>query len=174
MEQREWGYQKPDGKFVRHLQFTNMQELWALVMREYPTGLYCSASRYADPSATPMQNKGWISAELIFDLDGVDGGNMPVEELKLLVEILKLDIGISEENLSIYFSGNKGFHVHVQECEYDNWGGYERHCMAQKIKDKGVSTLDVQVTSDIHRIFRVPGSLNCKSGLPKTRFMIIT
>jgi DNA primase small subunit len=49
-------------------------------------------------------------------------------------------------------------------------GGYEgfKHEVEKIVKDMGVK-IDPQVTSDIHRVFRMPGSLNSKSGLSKTR-----
>lgn len=171
MDQREFGWTRlgDDGKekFIRHLQITSMSELWSLVMREYPLGLYCSNSRYRYPAA-PMAEKQWISAELIFDIDGESPEKLPVDDLAKLLEALELDIGISKELVTVYFSGNKGFHIHVKECQYDKVATYGRHCIAQHIKSKGVA-LDSPVTSDIHRIFRMPGSLNNKSGQPKTK-----
>lgn len=167
IDEREFGYQRADDRFVRHLAISNMSELWSMVMREYPIGLYCSNSRYRHPGA-PMAEKQWISAELIFDIDGESREKLPTADVKELVDLLRWKFAIPADAISVYFSGNKGFHVHIKECEYDRLGSYGRHCIAQHIKSSGVS-LDTQVTSDIHRIFRMPGSLNNKSGMPKVR-----
>jgi DNA primase small subunit len=159
-------------------------------------------------------------------------------------EVLKLhrflmsDIGISQEKIHTYFSGNNGFHVHVLDDSFNElnaqaradlaayimgvgilsdvigatkdtqsgfrvtfpmggldygWrkriserlgisitsqkrltnlikelGGLElfRRRVGEITKEMGVR-IDSQVTTDIHRVFRLPGTLNGKSGLTK-------
>ena len=53
---------------IRHLSFSDIGSLRALLVREAPAGVYCSNSLYQDPSAE-MTKKGWIKANLIFDID---------------------------------------------------------------------------------------------------------
>ncbi len=53
---------------VRHLSFKEIGEFRAVLVKEAPAGVYCSNSLYENPSAE-MQSKGWIRAELIFDID---------------------------------------------------------------------------------------------------------
>jgi DNA primase small subunit len=52
----------------------------------------------------------------------------------------------------------------------DHAGGYSAFKLEldRKTKAKGAK-IDPQVTTDIHRIFRMPGTLNSKSGLAKTK-----
>jgi DNA primase small subunit len=159
------------------------------------------------------------------------------KETKNLIEFLKKDFGIQEQNLEVSFSGNTGFHVVVFQNNYllldsksrsdivgylmgknllpeslgvrNDKRGYRikiplsgfsygwRKRIVQKMKIPEISNdhlnkfikkiggyqsfkneldkiayevglkLDPQVTTDIHRIFRMVGSLNGKSGLSK-------
>ncbi len=54
-------------------------------------------------------------------------------------------------------------------------GGYSAFKMEldRKAKEKGAK-IDPQVTTDIHRVFRMPGTLNSKSGLAKTKCSDLT
>jgi DNA primase small subunit len=56
---------------VRHLSFRNMKEMIATIMKEVPSDSYCSNAYYRFP-ASPMQEKEWLGADLIFDIDGKD------------------------------------------------------------------------------------------------------
>ena len=53
---------------IRHLSFRDIGLFRALLVKEAPAGVYCSNSLYEDPTAE-MQKKGWIKANLIFDID---------------------------------------------------------------------------------------------------------
>lgn len=79
-----------------------------------------------------------------------------------LIDVLKDDLGMPGR---AYFSGNRGFHVHV-ECkgECGRLGSNERREVVSYITSKGV-VLDQQVTIDVRRLTRIPGSLHGKSGL---------
>ena len=65
---REFGYSTFDGQMIRHLSFEDIGALRALLLKEVPAGVYCSNSLYREPAAE-MHRKGWIKAELIFDID---------------------------------------------------------------------------------------------------------
>lgn len=68
-EKRELGY-TPFGQkiMVRHLSFRNHAELHKTLVKEAPLHVYRSAAIYNYPQA-PMEEKGWLGAELIFDID---------------------------------------------------------------------------------------------------------
>jgi DNA primase small subunit len=153
-----------------------------------------------------------------------------------LFNYLKTDIGIPQDSFTTYFSGNNGFHVYIENVQFEALDSFARSDLAgylmgigiipesfglrknptgkhgirfrktnfsygwrRRIADKinidsppkieklvekmggysGFKTflqetamslgvkLDPQVTSDVHRIFRLSGSLNSKSGLAK-------
>jgi DNA primase small subunit len=293
IDQREFGYmQFGQAGMLRHLSFKNTKELDAMLIREVPSDVYCSNAYYRFPTEQPMQNKRWLGADLIFDIDGKDlglscfqshsypicincGNASPVahdeanlqytcsscgskkadlvsipcskcidaskKQVKLLIEFLLVDIGLQQSAVVIYFSGNNGFHVHINDDAYTSLDpqarsdlvsyvsgtgmipesigvrktnteerfsikfpksglayGWRRR-VAEKLKIDISSTIklknivnqygdyslfkvqldrltrdigvrvDPQVTSDVHRVFRMPGTLNSKSGLSKVR-----
>jgi DNA primase small subunit len=294
MEQREFGYmQFGQAGMLRHLSFKSMKELDAMLVREAPSDVYCSNGYYRFPTQQPMQEKQWLGADVIFDIDGKDLGlpcvpshsylvciscgyasppheqdeeeksyscpscsskkadhvSIPCskcidaskEEAKRLMEFLLADIGLERSNIHFYFSGNNGFHVHINDDAFiildpqarSDLVGYLsgtgfmlesigvrktntedlffikfprsglaygwRRRIAEKLKIDMTSAIklknivnqnggynafkvelerlvrgmgvriDPQVTTDVHRVFRMPGTLNSKSGLSKTK-----
>jgi len=289
IDQREFGYKQFEQPgMVRHLSFKSIKELTALIMKEVPSDIYCSNAYYRFPTY-PMQEKQWLGADLIFDIDGKDlhlpcvpshtygvctncehvsppnekngyscqacsckkAENISIpcgkcidgskKEVKLLTEFLTGDLGIQRSDIRVYFSGNNGFHIHVNDNKYisldpqarSDLVGYLsgsglmvesigvrkgnaenlflikfpksgiaygwRGRVANKLKIGSTSTIklrnivvekggytafkvdldrmvrdmgariDPQVTTDIHRVFRMPGTLNGKSGLVKMK-----
>jgi DNA primase small subunit len=277
---REFGYFPFGGGMVRHLSFTDIGTLRALLVREAPAGVYCSNSFYQDPTAE-MQKKGWIRAELIFDIDA-DALKLPCKqkhdiwlckdcgrkefglrpevcpsckrnrlleftwacaeciegtknETFKLLDYLEQDFGLSGAEISVFFSGNAGYHVQVGKSSLDHldqhgrseisdylsargimnpllqtsklsptdfgWRGriaryirdmrvdssklkaneYRKRLLEieNKLKEDEVEEIfnsavesnivkiDPMVTADIHRIFRMPETLNNKTGLVK-------
>ncbi|ESP87188.1 DNA primase small subunit PriS [Candidatus Halobonum tyrrellensis] len=134
--EREWGqipFTEGDGTtMVRHQSLLDVAggagDLDDFLAREAPRHAYFSAARYDDPGNRSMSGKGWRSADLVFDLDadhlpGVDPetagyGEMLAackEELLNLLDLLETDFGFREEDLSVVFSGGRGYHVHVRD-----------------------------------------------------------
>ena len=68
IESREFGYFPFNGQMIRHQSFKDIGAFRALLVKEGPAGVYCSNSQYQEPTAE-MQKKGWLKAELIFDID---------------------------------------------------------------------------------------------------------
>src|ERR687894_2000799 len=169
MKLREFGFmQFGQAGMIRHLSFKSMKELDAVLVREAPSDVYCSNAYYEFPTGQPMQEKRWLGADLIFDIDGKDlrmpcvpshsypvciqcGAASPPRhdeqrqyscsscgsnkaeyvsipctkcidrsktEAKRLVDFLLFDIGLELSGIAIYFSGNNGFHVHVNDSGY--------------------------------------------------------
>ncbi|MDQ4100971.1 MAG: DNA primase [Thermoproteota archaeon] len=293
IEQREFGFMHfGQTGMIRHISFRSMKELYAVLVKEAPSDVYCSNAYYQFPAGQPMQEKNWLGADLIFDIDGKDLGmpcvsshSYPVctqcgtaappildeqrpylcsscgsskaefvsipctkciegskGEARRLIDFLLRDMGLDRSAISVYFSGNNGFHVHLRDDEYvaldpqarsdlvsylrgtgiildsigvrkrsnaedlfyikfpksglaHGWrrriaeklridmtsatkfnnivnqhGGYDAFKMEfeKLVKEMGVR-IDPQVTTDIHRIFRMPGTLNSKSGLSKRK-----
>jgi len=90
---------------------------------------YCSTAYYKDPALTPMPKKqeGWLGADLIFDIDAdhlKDAHSMTYEEQlrgardmisKLLFDFLLTDFGFDPDDIEVYFSGGRGYHIHVTD-----------------------------------------------------------
>lgn len=130
--EREWGYipfSKGGTTMVRHqslLDLTGGSGVGEFLERERPRHAYFSAGRYDHPGADSMGKKGWRGADLVFDIDadhlpGVDEEADPYDEmleagkeaLVALLDFLVDDFGF--EDLTVVFSGGRGYHVHVRD-----------------------------------------------------------
>jgi DNA primase small subunit len=128
--EREWGYipwtAGPGETMVRHRSLLDLGDLEAFLARERPRHVYFSAGRYDDPGASTMSAKGWRSSDLIFDLDadhlpavelGVDSYAEMLAKCKdalcRLLDFLENDFAF--EDLTVVFSGGRGYHVHVRD-----------------------------------------------------------
>jgi len=126
---REWGYvpwtEGPGETYVRHNSLLDLGDLGDFLVRERPKHVYFSAGRYENPSETTMDGKGWLSSDLIFDLDADHlPGTSPDDSyaemlaackdaLRRLLDFLREDFAF--EDLAIVFSGSRGYHVHVRD-----------------------------------------------------------
>lgn len=157
-------------------------------------------------------------------------------EVRKLIEILTIDLGVKKEDIAVHFSGNEGFHVRVVNENYETLDSQERSDLADymmfngampetfgirrqdttksslpsidedgwrgrvaktifgskprmpkvasEIISRGHSAfqlrleemrqtigvrIDPKVTMDVHRIFRLEGTINSKSGLSKVQ-----
>ncbi len=128
--EREWGYipwtEGPETTMVRHRSLLDLGGVEEFLEREHPRHVYFSAGRYDHPGASTMGEKGWRSSDLVFDLDadhlpGVDPESAGYGEmldackdaLLCLLDLLESDFGF--EDLTIAFSGGRGYHVHVRD-----------------------------------------------------------
>ena len=70
IEAREFGFMLFDKNvMVRHLSFKNGSKLRDYVKETTPAHAYYSSAYYANPSAPTMDEKGWLGADLVFDID---------------------------------------------------------------------------------------------------------
>ncbi|MFC7210614.1 DNA primase small subunit PriS [Natronoarchaeum sp. GCM10025321] len=127
---REWGFipwtAGSGTTMVRHRSLLDIGSLDDFLARKRPRHVYFSAGRYDDPGAGTMQQKGWRSSDLVFDLDadhlpGVSPEEDSYEEMLAtckdalikLLDFLESDFGF--EDTTIVFSGGRGYHVHVRD-----------------------------------------------------------
>ncbi len=129
-EDREWGFipwtEGPGETMVRHRSLLDLGDIGDFLQRKRPRHVYFSAGRYRDPSAPSMDEKTWQSSDLVFDLDAdhlpaVELGEDSYAEmlskckdaLLCLLDFLENDFGF--EDLTVVFSGGRGYHVHVRD-----------------------------------------------------------
>jgi len=127
---REWGYvpwtDGPGETMVRHQSLLDVGDLEGFLARERPKHVYFSAGRYEDPGASTMGGKSWLSSDLVFDLDADHLPSVTLGEdsyaemlakckdaLGRLLSFLEEDFGF--EDLTVVFSGARGYHVHVRD-----------------------------------------------------------
>jgi len=161
LERREFGFLLLKEKMmIRHKGFRRIEDLRHFLETTVPSDVYYSAARYERPEES-MEAKGWLGADLIFDVDADHietpcknehdrwiclncraEGNGPapescprcslqkfdektwlcescleaakVETIKL-IDMLIGDFGFSSNELSICFSGHRGYHVHIEK-----------------------------------------------------------
>ncbi|MCY4729100.1 DNA primase small subunit PriS [Natronomonas gomsonensis] len=130
--EREWGYitwSSGGTTMVRHhshLDLVGGGDLGDFLAGERPRHVYFSAGRYDDPGASSMGKKGWRGSDLVFDLDadhlpGVDPeadsyAEMLAECKEALLRLLDLlEHDFDFDDLTVVFSGGRGYHVHVRD-----------------------------------------------------------
>jgi DNA primase small subunit len=81
LEKREYGFQLFGVQgMLRHISFGNGNELNEFLRSRVPQHAYYSTALYESPSAPEMSGKGWLGAELVFDID-IDHVDTPCKEL---------------------------------------------------------------------------------------------
>ncbi|MEM4727938.1 MAG: DNA primase small subunit PriS [Candidatus Bathyarchaeia archaeon] len=69
MERREFGFLPFDGgMMIRHTSFSDPSQLRSFILEKAPAHIYYSSAYYREPRAD-MESKGWIGADLVFDID---------------------------------------------------------------------------------------------------------
>jgi DNA primase small subunit len=69
LEKREFGFMLfKNNVMIRHMKFTSMKNLQNFLLEISPSDVYYSSAYYEKPSQ-PMEKKGWLGADLIFDID---------------------------------------------------------------------------------------------------------
>jgi len=126
---REFGFGGWEKKIeFRHIGVKNTEELRGKLVSEAPLYVSHSVGYYEFPDARPMARKNWLGADLVFDLDA-DGGAcgkrcgkftcqicldaVKKDAQRLLGDFLLSDFGFSKDDISLNFSGSRGYHVHV-------------------------------------------------------------
>ena len=149
---REFGFMFFDRTYVqRHMGFARPEELHKFMLGQVPSHSYYSTSYYRKPDAPTMDEKEWMGAELIFDLDAdhLDGASdmtyaqMMVqirgEMMNLVDSFLLGDLGFDESQIHITFSGGRGYHAHVRTPDVMLLGTHERRELVDYITCSGLS-----------------------------------
>ena len=136
-DRREWGHipwSAGSTTMVRHQSLLDLGDLDDFLHRTAPRHVYFSSARFADPGAGSMDEKGWQSADLVFDLDadhlpGVDPEETSYAEMlaackqELLHLLSFLDDDFGFEETRVVFSGGRGYHVdYVRAIDLDREG----------------------------------------------------
>ena len=125
---REYAFVFFGGKgMMRHIGFEKKTYFINFLKEKTPGHAYYSSAYYQKPNAPTMQEKNWMGAELIFDLDSdhipdakklsyVDQLKIVKKEFyKLVNDFLLNDFGFNKRYVVLYFSGGRGYHCHVKD-----------------------------------------------------------
>lgn len=184
-ESREFAYIDFNNVMRRHIAL-NKSAFVEWILNNVPRHFYYSSSYYLFPSKE-MGEKGWLGADLIFDIDldhirgysphkiiiCIENGETIIKEstseckgtteeisffteadylvakkeLDRLVSILMEDFGIKAEEIRIYFSGARGFHVHVEGESLSKLDSYARMEIKDYLTFSGIDVKEVKSMS---------------------------
>ncbi len=138
-----WGKQG----YARHMSFQTMTAVREYLASTGPRHFYYSSARYEQPGVPDMEQKGWRSSDLVFDIDAdhleeckntiveisdehlniktnfIDENCLSIaaEEALRLVDVLTYELGFERNSIRVEFSGHRGFHVVVELPDDSEW-----------------------------------------------------
>jgi DNA primase small subunit len=149
---REFGFMFFGRDYMqRHMSFGTQDEMRRFLVSQVPRHSYYSTAYYRYPAAATMDEKEWLGAELIFDLDAdhLEGaGDMSYDDMMVRIrgEMIRLvdsflldDLGFDEDDIQICFSGGRGYHAHVTRMDVLTLGTHERRELVDYITCSGMS-----------------------------------
>lgn len=147
---------------------------------------FATVQKYANEKKTEGED---FLAPLYFDLDYSENPAVAQEEAIKLVEFFTGELDIQEQDLHIYFSGSKGFHILVDERAlgveprkdlqrvYKHIAGYIRYRLGEVQEQEDENGRPVEYTEPlkavdlvvytVKRMLRLPYSRHQKTGLYK-------
>lgn len=183
---REWiaefGGKKTNGFFHRNI-YVKLGDNFEAVKNKFinsynNTDIYQCAYVYENDEYNTCNIIG--DPYLDFDVDDIESNySKLVKEVKYVINYLETSLGLPPDELNIFFSGHKGFHVIIpgeaiglipsttinQDFKYFALGmAYVRS--GKILNSVRQDLLDLKIY-DRKRLFRLPNSINSKSGLYK-------
>jgi DNA primase small subunit len=137
----------------RHATVPTLEALRTYLRETVPRHVYYSSAYYRAPAEPTMAAKGWLGADLIFDLDadhlrGAEGldyaGQLALVKSRLLDlvdDFLVRDFGVDPAAASFVFSGGRGYHVHVRDEQFLTLTSPERREIVDYVLGTGVDPL---------------------------------
>ncbi len=162
---REWAYipftSGSRSVMIRHQTLVEGDSLGEFLTREQPRHVYHSTAYYDEPGADVMGAKGWRGADLVFDLDAdhLPGVDPDVDSYAAMLTACKQEtldlLGMLEhefafEDISIVFSGNRGYHVHIRDSGVDALTREARRELVEYIRGEGLVFDAFVSTETIH------------------------
>lgn len=149
---REFGFMFFDKQGMhRHLGFQNADDVDKFMIAQVPIHSYYSTAYYRKPGAPTMDEKEWLGADLIFDLDAdhLEGADkmsystmlelIKKEMMNLTDSFLFGDLGFSEKDVRLTFSGGRGYHAHIPSKDVLTLGSPERRELVDYITCTGMN-----------------------------------
>ncbi len=140
-----------EGNLMRRHTTVPTREAFVGFLREaVPRHVYYSSAYYRAPAEPTMAAKGWLGADLIFDLDadhlrGAEAldyaGQLALVKTRLLDlvdQFLLPDLGLDAGTMRFAFSGGRGYHVHVRDERFLNLSSPERRELVDYVLGTGV------------------------------------
>tara|TARA_Y100000766_G_scaffold285127_1_gene306572 strand:- start:2745 stop:3845 length:1101 start_codon:yes stop_codon:yes gene_type:complete len=142
-------------KPIRHKGFSDINEVRNFVCNSPFHSCFYSTAYWKNPHQLKMADKGWLGADLIFDLDGDHLPGVTDRDFPGMIEViqeqawslwndfLEPDFGFKQEYLQVTFSGHRGFHLHYRDPKYFHLDSEARRELVSHIRGEGVEVTDV-------------------------------
>jgi hypothetical protein len=141
------------GHYSTHALLTN-KEIANIIKYQYNTNLFCSVQEYDNDGIE-------VSSQLVFDIDYKDDIRKAYYiAIDIINEVYRRYNAVAE----LWFSGSKGFHVITGLQTLGNSGNVSLKGLALSIN----ANIDKSMYKT-RSLFRLPNTLNTKSGLHKTK-----
>jgi DNA primase small subunit len=151
LQRREFAFMLSGKKVMaRHIGFVDEAGLSRFLAERVPAHAYYSTAYYRDPAGPTMDKKGWLGADLVFDLDAdhIEGAEkmtftemlaaVKVEFTKLLESFILSDMGFDPAKVEVVFSGGRGYHAHVTDERVRRMTSHERREVVDYISGTGL------------------------------------
>lgn len=97
----------------RHIKFNNLNELREYLIYKTPIYISYSSAYYMNPDK-PMEQKGYIRGDFVIDIDeSLETIKNMIHDILELYDIFRSEFGF--QDITINYSGNRGFHIHVRD-----------------------------------------------------------
>ena len=135
---------------LRHRAFDSSQHLRRFLVEKTPHSTFYSTAYWRHPSEYKMDEKEWLGADLIFDLDGdhlpgIDDldfismlEHIQVQAHKLWNDFLNPEFGFEEKYLQVTFSGHRGYHLHYRDPKLAHLDSEARRELVAHIRGEGI------------------------------------
>ena len=165
-----WGYNKGNKKYFTRKHYFNISdknEILKAINNNNNTDVFTSAYLYDNKDIS----KSNLYGDLYFDFDCKDDFEKVRKDVLKALAYINVVFRINEDSVYIYYSGNKGVHITIPAYYFNikpcsNLNGVFKEIIINIKKYTEYKTLDTQIY-DNKRLYRIPNSINGKSGLYK-------
>ena len=157
-----------NGYFTRN-HFIEMNQL-SKHLKDYDGDIYSTIYRY---DSTDQNTANFIAPlYLDLDIDDIEHNFFKIkQDLALVLRRLKTVFHLSDKDIELYFSGSKGFHILVSHVIFGFEPSRDINKQYKKVAvDLKTYTVNKTVDTKIYdnkRLFRIPNTINHKTGLYK-------
>lgn len=142
------------------------------IINSFESDTYCTIYKYDNENIDSCNFIAPLYLDL--DIDNIEEDyNKLIRDLKILIHKLVTEFHVEQNDIQIYFSGSKGFHLIISE----NIFGFEPgRTLNKDLKKVAVYLKAYTLTKcidtkiyDYKRLFRINNTINSKTGLYKVR-----
>lgn len=142
------------------------------IINSFESDTYCTIYKYDNENIDSCNFIAPLYLDL--DIDNIEEDyNKLIRDLKILVHKLVTEFHVEQNDIQIYFSGSKGFHLIISESIF----GFEPgRTLNKDLKKVAVYLKAYTLTKcidtkiyDYKRLFRINNTINSKTGLYKVR-----